>query len=283
LLEVLESPEGLVFDVSTPVLEGTGGTLKLGILDRAVTQQLSSLRRTIIWSFLLCSVIGACLAVILTQILIHPIHHLVRMANRIRKSDFEAKAKIHGNDEIGHLAGVFNQMAAGLQEYRSEVEEKERTRQALIERLVNVQEEERKNISLELHDQIGQSISAALLSVQENCNYKKLPGSLCDDIENRLRQLIDDVHRLAWQMRPPILDDYGLDSALRRHLEEISKQYVFSGLPRRQFTMLFGTQGRAGQALFCFAKPAASACSSKTMGVDSIPRCLTKVRVFLSG
>ena len=43
-------------------------------------------------------------------------------------------------------------------------------------------------------------------------------------MEQTIYELIDDVHKLAWQMRPPILDDYGLDSALKRHLEKVQAQ-----------------------------------------------------------
>ena len=42
---------------------------------------------------------------------------------------------------------------------------------------------------------------------------------------NRVRKMIDEVRRLAWGMRPSILDDYGLDSALARHVEELSKHF----------------------------------------------------------
>ena len=43
------------------------------------------------------------------------------------------------------------------------------------------------------------------------------------NVENTIRQIIEEVHRLAWGMRPSILDDYGLESALARHIEEAIK------------------------------------------------------------
>jgi signal transduction histidine kinase len=43
-------------------------------------------------------------------------------------------------------------------------------------------------------------------------------------MEQTINELLDDVHKLAWQMRPPILDDYGLDSALERHLQQVHAQ-----------------------------------------------------------
>jgi signal transduction histidine kinase len=55
------------------------------------------------------------------------------------------------------------------------------------------------------------------------CQYSSLPDSLCFNIEITIRQIIDEVHRLAWGIRPSILDDYGLESALARHIEEVTK------------------------------------------------------------
>jgi chemotaxis family two-component system sensor kinase Cph1 len=51
-----------------------------------------------------------------------------------------------------------------------------------------------------------------------------MPGSLCFKVEQTIRKIIEEVHRLAWGMRPSILDDYGLESALARHIEDVSKK-----------------------------------------------------------
>ena len=110
-------------------------------------------------------------------------------------------------------------MAEGLSEYRREVAEKEDARQALIERLVNAQEEERRAISQELHDHLGQSLLALLLRLERS---RGVPADVSADLGFRLRGIVEDVRRLAWGMRPSILDDFGLDSALARHTEEIA-------------------------------------------------------------
>jgi signal transduction histidine kinase len=224
LLGVLESDQGLIFEAISPILGGHAGKLQLAFSDRMIAKELAALRRTIIWSLILCCALGAGLAAILTHILTRPIQHLVEVADRIRLNDFGAEAEILADDEIGRLGRTFNQMSASLREYRSEVEEKERVRLALLERLVHVQEEERKSISRELHDEVGQSLSAALLSIHQNCKYMSLPGNVCQEMEQRIHELIDDVHSLAWQMRPPILDDYGVSSALQRYLGNVSEQ-----------------------------------------------------------
>jgi len=232
--QTFRSAEGLIIDVRFPVAGGYAGTIELGVLDRMVSRELSTLTRMVLWALLLCIAIGICLASWLTGILTRPIYHLVQSANRIREGAFKTRAKVFSNDEIGRLAVAFNQMAEALMLYRSEVQAKEKARLSLIERTVQVQEDERKSLSRELHDHFGQSLLALLVQVQSGCKYAPgkceyatLSGSLCMNVEDTIRQMIGDVHRLAWGMRPSILDDYGLDSALARHIEEVTKTAGF--------------------------------------------------------
>jgi len=247
-VQTLVSSEGLILDARFPVVGGRAGTIQLGVLDRMVNRDLGALTRVVLWGLILCATIGICLALLLTGILTRPLHHLVQSANRIREGEFETRAVVFSNDEIGRLAVAFNQMAEALERYRKEVEVKEKARLSLIERTVQVQEDERKSISRELHDHFGQMLLALLLEVQSGCKYSprrcdyaNLPDSLCFKVEDKIRQIIEEVHKLAWGMRPSILDDYGLESALARHIEELSTSvglqidFQFSspdGLPR---------------------------------------------------
>jgi len=224
-VQVLSSREGLLFDVVCPILDGDAGTLQLGLTDETIAGELAAVTKTVWLSLLLCAVIGAGLALLLTHILTRPIRHLVQAAKRVREGDFQTRSEIFSADEIGRLAVAFNQMTESLDGYRREVQEKEAVRVSLIEKIVHTQEEERKSISRELHDQLGQSLLALLLVVQSLRKEQGSPSSVYFDVEQRIRQLIDDVRRLSWGMRPSILDDYGLDFALARHVEEISSHF----------------------------------------------------------
>jgi signal transduction histidine kinase len=228
--KIIGSDEGKLMDISMPIIGGHVGYVQLGVLDHIVTHELDSLRSKLLWALFLCAAIGIAYALMLTGILTRPIHHLMQAANKIREGQFTARATVFSNDEIGRLSVTFNQMAESLMQYRQEVQAKEKARLLLIERTVQIQEDERKSISRELHDHFGQSLLALLLQVQSGCKfspskceYASRPGSLCDNVEKTIRQIIDEVHRLAWGMRPSILDDYGLESALARHIEEVIK------------------------------------------------------------
>ena len=222
-VRILGSSGGLIFDTSLPVLGGRAGTVQVGLVDRRIQAELSSLTSSLLWSLMLCASIGSILALVLTDILTRPVRRLVASANRIRQGDFQARAKISSADEIGRLALAFDQMADSLENYRSDVLEKERARVSLIERIVQIQEEERKRVSRELHDEVGQSLSALLMEIRSRVAGNSHCEKHREELERRVTQLIDEVHRLAWGMRPSILDDFGLDSALSRLVEEISE------------------------------------------------------------
>ena len=173
------------------------------------------------------------LGVLLNRVVIIRIRRLTELVSGIGSnqdaSRFEA---LEGPDEIGRLAQSFREMTGSLKKHCDALEEKEKIRVSLLERLVQSQEEERRAISLELHDELGQSLSALLLSFQTDLGSgdSRAPGAVkeiseaeADEIEARVRKLIDTVHSLAWRMRPSILDDYGLDSALRRYIEETAR------------------------------------------------------------
>lgn len=99
-------------------------------------------------------------------------------------------------------------------------------RRALAEsslRAIEAQERERARISRELHDQIGQSLSALALrlrllmqghAIPENDPQARALGSILDDV-------LEQTRSLSLQLRPPQLDDFGLPSALRSLLQRL--------------------------------------------------------------
>jgi signal transduction histidine kinase len=222
-VEVFDSPKGRIFEAAIPLLGGNAGRLRLGSTDQMVTSELTSLNWLLLLTLGFCMAIGLGLALLLTYILTRPIQNLVLATNRISEGKFDFRAKVYSSDEIGKLAVAFNQMAGNLQLFSRQVKEKEAVRQALIEKIVLAQEEERASIARDLHDHLGQSLSALLLEIQSMQNDGQNLVALCSKLETRTYQLIDDIRRLAWGMRPSILDDYGLDYVLARYIGEISK------------------------------------------------------------
>lgn len=101
----------------------------------------------------------------------------------------------------------------------------EAARTELLQRLVTVQEEERRRVARELHDSVGQLLTALRLAVRAARDSAPLPPPTTErmaDIERVTDELGRAVHDLAVRLRPTALDDLGLHLALAQHLADWS-------------------------------------------------------------
>ena len=100
------------------------------------------------------------------------------------------------------------------------VDSNERLRE-LSHRLMNVQETERRQIAHDLHDEIGQSLTAMKLGLREADSGLKLgpTASLLTDSLSILDGIIQQVRNLALDLRPSLLDELGLVPALKWHIK----------------------------------------------------------------
>jgi signal transduction histidine kinase len=108
--------------------------------------------------------------------------------------------------------------------YRELAESKQQL-QNLVGRLLVAQEEERRRVSYEVHDELAQVANAAQLHL-ETYAHDYPPGSLeaREDLERAVelaRRTVRDARRVVNNLRPTTLDDFGLAAALRLHVEEL--------------------------------------------------------------
>src|SRR4029077_11373265 len=96
----------------------------------------------------------------------------------------------------------------------------------VLRRLSEAQETERGRISRELHDRLGQDLTALKLGLKILRQQGPFPNAVLESVaklEALAEGLMRDIHRLAWELRPSALDDLGLDMALRRYTAEWSE------------------------------------------------------------
>lgn len=99
--------------------------------------------------------------------------------------------------------------------------------QELSKRLVDAQEQERRAISRELHDQVGQSLSALLMDVQSLAEAPHSGGAFhasLQKIKLLAENCVNEVRNMALLLRPSMLDDLGLIAALEWQGREISRR-----------------------------------------------------------
>jgi signal transduction histidine kinase len=135
---------------------------------------------------------------------------------------------------LGLLVAMLSLARVGLLEKRSE-RSRRRTEQAedelrrLSHQLVHAQEEERRSISRELHDEVGQMLTGLRMDLR---SLKRLNGTSRAAFEERvdqscilLEQTLQSVRDLAMGLRPSMLDDIGLEAALRWQVRQFERRH----------------------------------------------------------
>jgi signal transduction histidine kinase len=129
---------------------------------------------------------------------------------------------------LGLLVAIVSARSVVLSEKKSEAVEAERQQHRLAMRVVQVQEEERKRIALELHDAVGQMASALGMELGriENLSQSSWPefrGKIAE-VKQMNADVIRAVKELATGLRPAMLDQLGLGPALRSHAREFERR-----------------------------------------------------------
>jgi two-component system sensor histidine kinase UhpB len=115
------------------------------------------------------------------------------------------RVEVSGPQEVRELGAVFNDMLERLEHERHESGWD----------ALKAQETERKRVAQELHDEVGQALTAVMLQLGRLA--KRAPDELGNDLHEAVettRASLDDVRRIARQLRPEALDDLGLVPAL---------------------------------------------------------------------
>jgi PAS domain S-box-containing protein len=105
--------------------------------------------------------------------------------------------------------------------------EAERSRTELLARLVFAQEDERRRIAREMHDQFGEQLTALARCVErlkDACGGRAELLAHVEALEGVSQQLDRDVDHMVWQLRPTALDDLGLRAALTNYVQDWSKR-----------------------------------------------------------
>jgi two-component system sensor histidine kinase UhpB len=166
-------------------------------------------------------VLGAGILVILVAnyLLLRPAFKpLERLAERMKNVDLlrpGRRLEPSGSPEIVELVRSFNEMLERL-----ETERRESGRQALA-----AQEAERKRIAAELHDEVGQSLTGVLLLLEQLA--REVPEQRHDvfvEAQEATRKSVDEVRRIAQELRPEMLEHLGLVSALKSLATRFTEQ-----------------------------------------------------------
>ena len=125
-----------------------------------------------------------------------------------------------GEASEAFLSAVADYLKSGLERARAyqRLKEKEAERRRLLKALLTAQEEERARIAKDLHDQVGQSLTALRLGLEALGG----PPSATEGLKKLVEATLADVRRISRELRPAALDELGLEAALRRMVREMA-------------------------------------------------------------
>ncbi len=134
------------------------------------------------------------------------------------------------DEEARLLCSLGRQVGVAVDNARlwDQVRRKEYLRGQLLERLLGAQEEERRRISLELHDQTGGSLASLGVGLRMLEDSAPLPSAARDhvrELKKQVEQIALDLHRLALELRPPALDRLGLADAVEQSVHHFARQH----------------------------------------------------------
>jgi len=211
---------------------------------------------------------------------LRPLHKLREMVDRVEAGSTDGQIRLpeDTDSDVGQLAATLNSMLDRLDM---------RTRQlrAISERVINVQEDERKRIARRLHDDTSQSLSTLII------NLERLESIIPADAPELQRRLItarklatrtlEDLRNVIYGLRPTMLDDLGLAPAIRWYarssLDEVGVQVKFDSmdesmrLPPQIETTLFRI---AQEAISNIVRHAQAKSASIALWQDNDTACL---------
>ena len=142
---------------------------------------------------------------LLLRLSLSPLRRLTWLMGSVDLVQPERRLQASGSREVAEVIDVFNATLARLEEER----------RSAIRRVLTAQESERRRIARELHDQIGQDVMAILLDAERlQEQVQGASAEVLDDMIALAREIMDELRRISYELRPAALDELGLASAI---------------------------------------------------------------------
>jgi len=209
-----------------------------------------NLRKTFLIFSIISISIALLIAVGMSRSIVKPVHELIDATHSIASGNMSRSIGFGGVDEIGMLSTSFEVMRVKLadsletlHQYNIELERRvsERTKEIkqsqmkvekLLNKVITAQEEERKRVARGLHDDTMQSLSAALMKIDTCMLYGEHSQEKIGEIKGIVLDTLEGIRTMIQNLRPSILDDLGLEAAIRwlldKHLWERGITYFYN-------------------------------------------------------
>jgi len=197
-----------------------------------VIQPITETRNVLTAVGVLVSIMAVLVAYFLARSIALPLQRTVALAEEIRRGNYSHRLEENIGGEIGSLSTAINEMADRIEERTAEIiNRNEKLTSEIVERkiaqdrlkklsnkIVRLQEEERRRVSRELHDGINQLLVSVKYKIENfEEKFKGSPEEALKDMSKAiifLEEAISEVRRVSHALRPSVLDDLGLAPAI---------------------------------------------------------------------
>jgi two-component system, NarL family, sensor histidine kinase UhpB len=157
---------------------------------------------------------------VIIRVALSPLKMLEQTATRIQSGDVDARVPYSPllDTELERLTRTFNGMLENLEHYRHRLS-------GIAARALNAEEQERKRIARELHDDTAQYLAALLIRLRllRGVHDSQARDAAIDEIRDDIGEALERIRRFARGLRPPALDELGLVPALEYHVRSLSE------------------------------------------------------------
>lgn len=169
------------------------------------------------------AVVSVAVNAVIIQLALEPLRLLKRTVDQVQEGDVDARvprSSLADRDMEG-LTRATNGMLDRLGDYRSRLRD-------VAASALNAAEEERRRISLELHDDASQRLAAILMRLRlaRGLDDAEAKDAVLEEVRKELADTADGLRRYAQGLRPPALDELGLGPAIESHVRHIADAAV---------------------------------------------------------
>ncbi|MDQ6670181.1 MAG: sensor histidine kinase [Chloroflexota bacterium] len=171
--------------------------------------------------------LSAGLSMLVLRETFRPIRSLRAATQRFNAGDHSARASLAPltDPDVAGLVLEVNALWDRLEADAATIREKTEQAERLAAQVILAQEEERRRVARELHDEAGQALTAVIIGLERGlssmpevyaADLPVQPRQLMGNLRDLAAQTLDEVRKLALELRPSVLDDLGLVAALRQ-------------------------------------------------------------------
>ncbi len=220
-LKIFNTEEGIIRDVAIPVIEGQKQVVRVGLLDHTTQAALSTvIRQVLIITSIIFILSSFVLYMLIYSTINRPLSLLMASIQTVSEGIYTDKIIINSGGELQKIASAFNIMMKNLDDER-------KAHNLLLEKIINAQEDERKRIAGELHDETGQSLASLMIAAHliKNESNPAIIKHQANEFHKMLHSIVKNLRILVWKLSPIPLSDHGLEATLEAFIIKLSKNH----------------------------------------------------------